>query len=189
MHDGNARRSWEILGVAGAGLLLGHWLTYLVDVSDQARDQVLRATGHGYLSTAGRLAAVVAAVSLAVVFLGRLTRHGQDVTFRSTAVRLAVVQAAAFVGLEVLERMGAGASMQDLTTILPVGVVAQAIVALAGAWLIRAVLRSADLVSSILRAAPLRPPGIIQSTVHVVHVLRPRPWAGSRFGRAPPLPS
>ena len=126
MHDGNARRTGVILGVAAAGLLLGHWLTYLLDVPSHARDQVLQATGHGYLTTAGRMAAVTAAVSLAIVFLGRLTRREPGAPFIAIAGRLAAVQISAFVAMEVLERLGAGAPMHDLTTILPVGVAAQA---------------------------------------------------------------
>ena len=126
MHDGNARRTGVILGVAAAGLLLGHWLTYLLDVPSHARDQALQATGHGYLATAGRLAAVTAAVSLAIVFLGRLTRREPGAPFIAVAGRLAAVQISAFVAMEVLERLGAGAPMHDLTTILPVGVAAQA---------------------------------------------------------------
>jgi hypothetical protein len=189
MHDGNARRTGVILGVAGAGLLLGHWLTYLLDVPSHARDQVLRATGHGYLTTAGRLAAVTAAVSLAIVFLGRLTRKDPGAPFLSVASRLAAVQVSAFVAMEVLERMGAGAPMHDLTTILPVGIVAQAVVALAGAWLLRMVLRAADVAASLARALPAVAPRAGRFLAPPVFSPPPRLWLQRHSCRAPPLPS
>jgi hypothetical protein len=189
MHEPNARRSGMIFGVAGAGLLLGHWLTYLVDVPSHARDDVLRATGHGYLSTAGRFAAVTAAVCLAVVFLGRLTRKDMGASFASIAGRLAIVQASAFVAMEVLERIGSGAPMHDLTAILPVGAAAQVMLALAGAWLLRVVMRAADVAGSLagpLSSAAPRPVGVLAP---IIASFQPRPLFRIRSPRGPPLPS
>ena len=189
MHDGNARRTGVILGVAAAGLLLGHWLTYLLDVPSHARDQVLQATGHGYLTTAGRLAAVTAAVSLAIVFLGRLTRREPGARFIAVAGRLAAVQISAFVAMEVLERLGAGAPMHDLTTILPVGVAAQAVVALAGAWLLRLVLHAADAAGSLTRSLPPILPRAERILAPAVLAPPRELWLQRRSSRAPPLPS
>jgi hypothetical protein len=188
MHDGNARRTGVILGVAAAGLLLGHWLTYLLDVPSHARDQVLQATGHGYLTTAGRMAAVTAAASLAIVFLGRLTRREPGAPFIAIAGRLAAVQISAFVAMEVLERLSAGATMHDLTTILPVGVAAQAVVALAGAWLLQLVLRAADVAGSLARSLP----AILPRAERILAAVFAPPrelWLQRRASRAPPLPS
>ena len=189
MHDGNARRTGVILGVAAAGLLLGHWLTYLLDVPSHARDQVLQATGHGYLTTAGRLAAVTAAASLAIVFLGRLTRREPGAPFIAIAGRLAAVQISAFVAMEILERLGAGAPMHDLTTILPVGVSAQAVVALAGAWLLRSVLHAAEVADSLAMSLPPSVPRAERILTPVVFA-SPRGLSLQRHSsRAPPLPS
>ena len=190
MHDGNARRTGVILGVAAAGLLLGHWLTYLLDVPSHARDQVLQATGHGYLATAGRLAAVTAAVSLAIVFLGRLTRRAPGAPFIAVAGRLAAVQISAFVAMEVLERLGAGAPMHDLATILPVGVAAQAVVALAGAWLLRLVLARGRR-RRFAREVAAHRPSSCRADPRARRV-QPRAralWLQRRSSRAPPLPS
>jgi hypothetical protein len=189
MHDGNARRTGVILGVAAAGLLLGHWLTYLLDVPSHARNQVLQATGHGYLTTAGRMAAVTAAASLAIVFLGRLTRRGSGEPFIAIAGRLAAVQISAFVAMEILERLGAGAPMHDLTTILPVGVAAQAIVALAGAWLLRLVLHAADIAGSLARSLPTTLPRAERILSPAVFAAPRELWLQRRSSRAPPLPS
>ena len=76
MDHGHGRRTGAILGVAAGGLLLGHWLTYLVEVPDaHARAGVLAASGHGYLGVAAQISAIVAAACVAMVFLGRLTRR------------------------------------------------------------------------------------------------------------------
>lgn len=189
MHDGNARRTGVILGVAAAGLLLGHWLTYLLDVPSHGRDQVLRATGHGYLTTAGRMAAVAAAASLAIVFLGRLTRREPGAPIIAVAGRLAAVQISAFVAMEILERLGAGAPMHDLTTILPVGVAVQAGVALAGAWLLRLVLHAADAAGSLARPLPATLPRAERILAPAVFAPPRELWLLRRSSRAPPLPS
>ena len=158
MH-GVRRRRLVTLGVAAAGVLAGHWLTYLVDVPDaHARAAVLAATGHAYLSIAGELVTVFATVSIVAVFLGALLDAGAGPRpGRALAVRLSVLQIGAFVAMEVLERVVSGASITTLLRgdILPTGVVANVAVALIGALALRWILRAADRVAE--RVASGRP--------------------------------
>jgi lambda repressor-like predicted transcriptional regulator len=135
------------------------------------------------------MAAVTAAASLAIVFLGRLTRRGSGEPFIAIAGRLAAVQISAFVAMEILERLGAGAPMHDLTTILPVGVAAQAIVALAGAWLLRLVLHAADIAGSLARSLPTTLPRAERILSPAVFAAPRELWLQRRSSRAPPLPS
>ena len=186
MRDENGCRTGLILGVAGAGLLLGHWLTYLVDVPSPAREHVLAASGHGYMATAAQLASVLAAICVATLFLSRLTRREPSVAFASTARRLAAVQTAAFVAMEVLERIGAGAGMHDLASILPIGVGAQMLVALAGAWLLRRVVRAADAAANLAGSVGVIAARATSSLPMLPAVAPARRAAGSVCSRAPP---
>jgi hypothetical protein len=145
---GVSRRRFATLSVAAAGVLAGHWLTYLVSVPDaRARTAVLAATGHGYLSLAGELVTLLAALSIAAVFVGALVDAGSAPRpGRALAVRLSAIQVGAFVAMELLERVLAGSPVGALFRggILPIGVVANVGVALMGAIVLRWILRSAD---------------------------------------------
>jgi hypothetical protein len=187
MDHGHGRRTGTILGVAAGGLLVGHWLTYLLEVPDaHARAGVLAASGHGYLGMAAQISAIVAAACIAMVFLGRLTRRDPGLPFGSTATRLAVVQGSAFVAMEVLERLGAGAHLHDLTSVLPVGLAAQALIAIAGTWVLRWVLRAADAAGSFATALAVNPRGpIVVLGTHTV-AFPPMPIVGTIGARGPP---
>ena len=145
---GVSRRRFATLSVAAAGVLAGHWLTYLVSVPDaRARTATLAATGHGYLSLAGELVTLLAALSIAAVFVGALVDAGTGPRpGRTLALRLSAIQVAAFLAMEVLERVLAGSPVGALarSAILPVGVVANVGVALLGAIVLRWILRTAD---------------------------------------------
>jgi hypothetical protein len=154
MAGGNRPRLLT-LGIAGVGVLVGHWLSYLVDVPDAAaRTATLQATGHGYLGIAGELTSAVLALSIVGVFLGALVdRTGVPRVTRSLAPRLVLLQVGAFVGMELAERVLSGSPIGDLVRggILPVGVLVNAAVALLGAAILRRVLRLAERVAG---AAP-----------------------------------
>ena len=190
MNHAYGRRTGTILGVAAGGLLLGHWLTYLVEVPDATtRAGVLVASGHGYLGVAAQIGAIVAAVSVAVVFLGRLTRRDPGLPFRPTVARLAAVQGAAFVAMEVLERLGAGAHLHDLTSILPVGLAAQALIAIAGTLVLRWVLRAADATGSLVDGLSVAPRGPVSTLGVRASSFYPSPVVGAIGARGPPLSS
>jgi hypothetical protein len=153
MAEGNRRRA-AALGVASAGIVAGHWLTYLVDVPHaQARAAELARTGHAYLSLAGEFATVLMAITLAALFLGRLLHpEGPAAPLPVLACRLGLLQAGVFVMMELIERTVAGTGFGDLARggLLPLGVLIQLGVALIGAVLLRLVLRAADRVATAL---------------------------------------
>ena len=159
---GVGHRRFVTLGVAAAGVLAGHWLTYLVTVPDaRVRTATLAATGHGYLSLVGELVTVLAALSVAAVFVGALVDAGAEPRpGRALALRLSAIQVAAFCAMEVLERVMAGSPVGALarSAVLPVGVAANVGIALLGAMLLRWLLRTADRVAEVAvtgSAAPI----------------------------------
>jgi hypothetical protein len=160
----SARRRIATLGVAVGGVLLGHQLTYLlIDPGAHARAVLLRRTGHAYLGIANDLALVAALTGLAAMFVGQLvasTRGDRDGNL--TTRRIVSFQVSAFVLMEVLERLTTGAPLGGLIRVLPVGIVAQAAVALLAAVVIRLLLRTADRVAETLgRPAVLRTRAIL----------------------------
>jgi hypothetical protein len=194
--SGTHRARLVTLAIAGGGVLLGHWLTYLVDVPGAAaRAATLRATGHGYLHAAGELVTAFLAISIAAVFLGALVdRGGRLRTARSPVARLATLQVGAFVGMEAVERLVSGAPLGDLmhSGILPVGVVANVAIAVVGAWLLRRILALGDHLaeSSLGSGPPLAHGRGGVSILPAVRAARPRrPALAALPVRGPPLPT
>lgn len=150
-----ARRS-AVLSLALGGVVLGHAITYGLLVPDtHARAGALAATGHGYLAALERVGLTAVLIALAATFLGRLARRdGSDAPGLGAILgRVTAFQLTAFAALEVAERLGAGASLQDLPAVLSVGLVAQAIIALVAALVLRSVLRLATAAALVLGAA------------------------------------
>lgn len=174
---------------AVGGVLLGHWLTYLVE-SPGATDALLRHTGHAYLAPANEAGVMVALVALAVVFLGGLTGDAHaPPPFGRLAARLIAFQLFAFVGMEVLERVTSGAPLSGLMHhgLLAVGVAIQILVALLVALLIRSLVRAADRTAALLgkpHSAPLRP--TIRANPRTDSLWLPRPALVSVGVRGPP---
>jgi len=182
------------IGIASGGVLLSHWLTYLTQVPNAAdRASVLGGTAHGYLSVAGELATVLVAVTVGAMFVGRIVAAGAGPTpGRSLAVRLAVLQSGTFLGMEVLERLLAGAPLDELRgTILPFGVAINIVVALLGAFLVRSVLRVADRVAAGVPGRTIRTPlrAVARVTSPAAGRMRRRPSLGPRAVRGPPTPA
>jgi hypothetical protein len=170
----SARRRLATLGVAVAGVLAGHWLTYVaVTPIAGSRATVLHETGHAYLGMANDLALVVALVAIATMFIGQLTSPASMAAAGHPGVTARVIrfQVSAFVLLEVLERLTSSAPLSELihTGILPVGIVAQAGVAFLVARAIRWLLRAADRVAAALGR------GAVPARRVVAKPLRPRP--------------
>lgn len=193
MAHGNRRRLLA-LAVAGGGVLIGHWLTYLVEVPEpQARTALLAATGHGYLNIAGELATALLAFSVAAAFLGSLLRVGAGPRpGRALAIRLALVQVGAFAAMEVVERLVSGSPLGDFVRggLLPVGAVANIAVALVGAVALRWILRAADRVAAAVPGGGVAP-AVRRGTLAVrlpVTLSRPRHRTlGAIPVRGPPL--
>jgi hypothetical protein len=147
----SVRRRAATLGVAVGGVLLGHRLTYLlIDPGAQARTALLRRTGHAYLGFANDLALVAALTGLAALFVGQLVASSRSERGTDLTRRIVAFQVSAFVLMEVLERVMAGAPLGGLARVLTVGIATQAAVAVLAAVVIRLLLRTADQVSAML---------------------------------------
>ena len=156
----DARHRLATLGIAVGGVLTGHWLTYLVvSPGEHARTTLLRVTGHAYLGFANDLVLILALSAFAALFVGQLSvATGTARTVEITG-RVAAFQVSAFVLLEVLERVTAGAPLGELirTGVLPIGIATQVVVALVAAASIRWLLRVADRVAAGLPRVAVPP--------------------------------
>jgi hypothetical protein len=150
------------LGVALAGVLLGHGVAYALAQPDaHARAGMLASTGHAYLHLLEAPAVALAAVALAAAFLAGVLRRvpagGPAAAFR----RLAAVQVAVFAALELAERAGAPAPLGAAAQLrlLAIGVAVQVAVAAAGAWLLSRLERAGAQVTAARGVAAVAPPG------------------------------
>jgi hypothetical protein len=178
------------LGIAVGGVLLGHWATYaLVSPSLGARRALLARTGHAYLGMADQLALAVTLLAFGAVFLGRLTRPGEGQPRTLELVtRLASFQVAAFLAMEVAERISAGSPLGELFhgPLLGIGILAQVAVAAGGALAIRWLLRAADLATTFAGThIPLPRPAFTTLTLPVPVAVAGVAVANVR-GRGPP---
>jgi hypothetical protein len=148
-----SKHAGTLLGIAGVGLLLGHWLTYtLVTPGDSARQQVLASTGHGYLPFLSQVLFLVA-IAAGVSFVSRaLARRGGSQRASRIFPLLAAAQLLAFAVMEIGERLVAGSTLSDLSAVLPVGLLIQVAVAAIGAVMIALLTRAAADVAEGLRA-------------------------------------
>ncbi len=134
------------LGLAGLGL--AHVLEYLALVPNgHHRADVLAATGHAYLPSVLSAAGFLAAVAVAAVFVRGFRAgdgNGRAVTTTGTdwTRLLPVVQAAAFVAVEVAERLVVGASLADLGPVLVLGLPLQVLAGIAGGRVLSAAARA-----------------------------------------------
>jgi hypothetical protein len=189
------RRSWTLvlIGTAAAGTLIGHLLAYVATIpNDSARAELLRHSGHGYLPGAAAVATLAALSAIAAtVAVGLRADRGTDWNRAgrpSTALHLWLMQCAAFVAMEGIERMAAGAGLSSLTPrLLLVGVLSQALVAVAGALILNGADRVAE--RGVLAPSSMVWPRraiLVGSDLHCHSVARS--WLLlARPSRAPPL--
>jgi hypothetical protein len=170
------RLSWWIGGLAGAGVLVTHWLTYRIAVPDHhQRIDVLQDTGHAHWPVFSVVAlALCTAASVRVCtegWRGR-TRPG----FAATTRRLVAAQAVLWLAVEVAERATTGhlATVDDHGLLL-LGLALQMAVAVVGAASVWLAHRALAVLGSRRRPALPRP--------------RPtsKPVTSGRFFRLPPL--
>ncbi len=193
MSDTPRVRGLPLFGVALAGLVLGHTLSYLLAVPDPLhRDLILQRTGHAYLPIAGEAALVLFLAGIAALLARAWSSRDRDPVegFASLAVLLALVQVGAFVGQEVLERLVAGAPLAELAHdhVLSIGIGVQVGAALLGAlalrWLARA---SAQLVGTVIAARVALPrPALAAALPTTPDHPRGRVAVRARNVRAPP---
>jgi hypothetical protein len=181
------------LGVASGGVLVGHWLAYLiVDPVASTRAAVLGSTGHAYLGAANRLGLTVTLGVLAAVFLGRLL-HGDDVDLpvRTVGARLTGFQVTAFLAMEVAERLTAHVPVAQLShgPLVPVGIGAQIATAAIAALVIRLLCRAADRAAAALGEG-VPPARILSAALAIVPTaVPPRIALPAATGRGPPSSS
>jgi hypothetical protein len=192
MHSMSPRASSRAvtLGVAGGGVLLGHWLAYSILTSVTAtHGALLTETGHAYLGAADSAGLAVVLAALAAVFLGRMTSGGDlELDLARVGVRLAGFQVAAFLAMEVAERLSAGVPVGELVhgPLLPVGVLVQVVLAALGALAIHAVCRVADRAATAFGATPSLPPAAWASLSFMPSPRPARVAVAVRSGRSPP---
>lgn len=146
------RRTRLPLGLIAAAALLGsHWLAYLLASPDpHDRAHLLQATGHGYWPVAGWVAVAIAIAGVGSFISGRMspaTLESRAAIFRHTLPRFLVLQIGGFVVLELGERLLAGNPIGVATLLestLLIGLVVQAIAAIAAALLLVAIAFAVD---------------------------------------------
>jgi len=152
---------------AVAGVVVGHWITYLIAVPGASpRAALLAQTGHGYWPTAVAIALVFGAMALAGT-VARSLRRGLRADpaaarprtgwerYRSTALGLAALQTSVFVLQEVIERLASGAPLGSLTHegFLLLGIAVQILIAAGVTCLLLLVGRTAEAIGRALAAA------------------------------------
>jgi hypothetical protein len=168
LRDRHTLRGLPIFGIGVAGIVLGHWLSYLIAVPDpHVRFDLLARTGHFYLPFAAQVAAIACLAAIGALVLLRLHADHEGLPATGALIlRLVVSQVVLYLAVEVVERFGAGAPLGHMLEddLLPIGVAVQVIVAIAGGillrWLSRAAERLAGAFAGSLR--PVLPPaGVI----------------------------
>ena len=186
-----------LLPAAGGGLVAGHFLTYVfLTPAGSHRAAFLRQTGHGYFARAVAAAAALSAIAMGAAaargFVRRRAADAEGLSWRALAVRFAVIQAAGFVVLEIIERLVVHAPLGGLVSVLPVGLcVESAVAALVAAILVATARASESIASALVRRRPTRHAGRpafpLNSCDHSVPALRF--FGSSATFRGPPLPS
>ena len=180
--------------MALVGVVLGHWLGYVLAVPDpHLRAELLAKSGHGYW-----LLAVKAAIVFGFATLGSvLVRHvrsrasGEPPVEEgpvALALQLAAVQVPAFVAMEAAERLIVGESLTHLFQhhIFMLGVAVQLAVACIGALVLVCFGRvAAKVASTIVRVAIGRPTADRPVPLPLL-ALSPQVLAGGNGLRGPP---
>lgn len=190
MSGSHPRYLTATLGVAGGGLVLGHWLAYAIGSPDAtARDELLATTGHGYLPYATQVAMLAATTAIVGLFAARLAgRRATGRSFGADVAGLAALQSVAFVALEASERLLSGAPLHDMThtPLLAVGLAVQLVVAAAGALALRLTERAAEVIQPLGRSAAL-PTRSVATVLTCPRLGAPvRPALRATASRAPP---
>lgn len=151
-------RVFSFGGIAAAGVVLGHWLSYRLAVPNGAlRHHVLAESGHSYWLLAVR-AAILLGLAGAGAVVGRqlLTpgRERQPVDqYVNSALRLGALQLAGFAAMEVAERAVSGAPIAGMFVhhLFVLGLAVQFLVACVGGVVVVALSRAGRRVALALR--------------------------------------
>lgn len=190
-------RRFPVFAAAAAGVLGGHWLAYALILAEPARrDAVLSATGHGYLRIASVTALVLIVLALGSAVICALDARSDPAgapraaRIRRLFPRLWLMQGVAFAGMEVAERLAAGAPLRDilLGRVLVVGLIVQALVAAGGALLLQVLHRAAAGLARLVRSSgTATAPRVLPSLAPCLNGSRSPTLAGAAGLRGPPL--
>ncbi len=193
MRERGALRGLPLAGMAGAGVLVGHWLAYVVALPNgHLRAELLADAGHAYWPLA-----IKACLALVIAGLGALTLrlaagtpagdNGRARLFLSLIWRLALAQLVGFTVLEISERMAVGAPLADLWQhhLFVLGFAVQVAVAVAGALLLVLFTRVVVRILAAMRTNLARPVRIMTPGPEPA-VIRPRVLELPGAVRAPP---
>ncbi len=180
--------SLVIFGWAIVGLLIGHVAAYdLVYPDGHVHAQVLDATGHQWLWLLEPSLVLGVLIAAIAGLVGSRSGHPREIRFRW----LAGIQIGAFLGIELLERLGHGTTLPDIAheftdhglwLVLLIGIGAQ----LLTAWLGSAASRSIADVAAVTpspQRSPVARPHLIRTVADEPMTLRLPRAHGSR---APP---
>jgi hypothetical protein len=193
MRRGRALRALPTTSVAAAGVLVAHWVAYVLAIPHaRARDLVLAATGHGYWPGAVRLAIALAGCGLAALLLTHLDSTDEApprLTFSGLVLRLAHIQCGAFLAMETMERLAAHAPVTGVLSahVIVLGVAIQVLTAGIGAFLLRMLDRAVAVVVASLRRPSPRQRTVVRSATRTAPFRRRLALAGASGLRGPPL--
>jgi hypothetical protein len=194
MKDRRALRGLPLAGMAIVGVVLGHWLSYLLAIPDaHLRAEVLAQSGHGYWMVAVKAAVVFGCVGVGTLLFRHLNAHMRgepSVEDRPAAValRLALLQVAAFVAMEAVERSVAGEPVSQVFRhhIFLFGVALQVAVACLGTFVLLWFNRLAAKVCLAIAAPRFDRSATVQAAPAVVVPLPLRLLRGGTGLRSPP---
>jgi len=182
-------------GLAAGGVAVAHILAFLLAAPDPfRREQLLKATGHGawpLLVTVAMGALVVALAGFAVGRLRHPRRVRQAPFYLGTARRLVIMQVVGFLLLEAGERLAAGKGLAGLAglpfeSVIAIGVVAQVLVALAGAMLLALLDRVVGGLVLLFRQTARAPRRLVSRGIPDVRIQLVRIASGPANLRGPP---
>ena len=178
------RARGAVAALAGAGVVVTHWIAYALAVPhDGHRSEVLEGTGHGYAAYVSPL--VLAALVAALVRHAAAVRAGTRVPRAGVvAARLAVLQGGCFALVELAERHVSGAGVSEAPLAIGIGLAVQLAVALAGALLLAALTKVVRALARARRRPRARASAMVPPTRAVV--VRSLVACGGATLRGPP---
>ena len=186
---------FSLAGVAVGGVVLAHWLAYVLAVpSAHERAEVLAASGHSYWVLAIKLAVVLGLTTFGTLFLRHIGgpargKESEQGPFSLITARLSLLQVLAFTAMEVTERLVVGAPVAHLFQhrIFLMGLALQLIVAFAGALLLLWFSRAAERVAEALGRSRLPRPAAVRAIRIEFQTASPVDPVGGGVGlRGPP---
>ena len=156
-------RALSFGGVAAAGVILGHWLSYRLAMPNGAlRQHVLAESGHSYWLLAVRAAILLGLAGAGAIVGRQMLTAGREAgtvdRYVNSALRLGALQLAGFAAMEVAERAVSGAPIAGMFVhhIFVLGLAVQFLVACAGGLVVVALSRAGRRVALALRGrAPM----------------------------------